>query len=251
MERKKLNKFEYNGKTYYIVHPTQKQLMKIDLEQRRAFAEAIRGGLLAEFEAKKVFAEKGIWGAEQESEIRDLQLRVATKEMELEKIEDEQIGKKLAFELVEERAKLLNLINEKTKLTAQTAEGYAAEAKNVLFAALCTIDDSNQPVFDSVEAFMQHTDHEFTAQCFGYAMLADVGLEEKDTKIKFVENEWLTKHGYMERDKTEFTKKYYAEVIEEVTGIDISASPKQEEKSVQQETKPAKRKRGRPKTKKE
>jgi hypothetical protein len=251
MDRKQLIDFEYEGKQYRILHPTQEQLMKIDLEHRRAFAEAIRCNLLAEYEAKKMFEEKGIWGEEQEAEIRDLQVEVATNEMQLGKTDDEKEGRKIAIKLVEIRSKLLTLVNEKSKLSAQTAEGYASEAKNVLFAALCTVDDNCKPVFGDVEAFMQHADHEFTARCFGYALLADVGLKEEDTNIQFTENKWLVTHGYMEEKTSEFTKKYYAEHIGEATGIDLNAPPEQEEKPAEQEEKP-KRKRGRPrKVKKE
>jgi hypothetical protein len=242
MERKVLANFEHEGTKYHIVHPTQDELMSIDLEQRRAFAQAIRSGLLAEFEAKKVLAERGIWGEEQETEIRDLQLRVATLETQLEREEDEKAGKKLAFNLIECRGKLLTLINEKNKLSTQTAEGYASEAKNVLFAALCTLNEDGSKVFKDIEAFMQHPDHQFTAVCFGHTMLADVGLTEEDAKVEFTENKWLESHGYMEKDMPEFTKKYYAEVIEETTGIDVNPPPPEKQK-------PKGRKRGRPKTK--
>lgn len=210
----KLLNFEYNGKKFAIVRPTQEDLMKIDMEHRKAFAEGVRNGLMTQFEAQKRFEKDGVWGKEDEEKMQMLQTEIVTIENEL-KDKKGPDGRKLAFQLSEKRNSLMELINHKTQLfSGQTAEGYAIENKLVTFAALCTVDKSGKRVFGSKQAFIDNEDHSFTATCYGQASMADYGMNEDDLNPEYLERKWLVENGYIDSDGN-FTKQYYNEILEE------------------------------------
>ena len=213
-KRKKLIEFEYKGKHYAIVAPTQEQLPIIDLEYRRAFSQAVREGLMTEFEAKRTFEKNGTWTEKNEKEIIELQMQIVSYELELEKIANEADGRMLSFKIMEARNKLLDLINHKSNLfSAQTVEGYANALRLSAVTYECTVDDKNERVFDNREAFCSCQDIEFAELCYSKAMLVDVGMSDEDINIKFMERAWLEKHGYMNDDST-FTQKYYDELMD-------------------------------------
>jgi len=210
----KLINFDYNGKKFSIVRPTQEDLMKIDMEHRKAFAEGVRNGLMTQFEAQKRFEKDGVWGSEDEEKMQMLQTEIVTIESELQKAKGAD-GRKMAFQLAEKRNALMELINHKTQLfSGQTAEGYAIENKTVMFAALCTVDKGGRRVFGDKKTFLDHEDHSFTATCYGKASLADYGMSEEDLNPEYLERKWLVDNGYVEKDGS-FTKQYYDEILEE------------------------------------
>jgi len=210
----KLINFEYKKEKFAIVRPTQDDLMKIDMEYRRAFSDGIRCGLMTQFEAKKRFKKDGVWDDSDEECLQNLQMGIITAENKLKEKTGAE-GRKIAFEITEKRNELLELINDKTKLfSSQTAEGYAMENKTVMFASLCTIDNSGRRVFGNKEKFLAHNDHEFTATCFGQASLADYGMTEKDLNPEYAERKWLTDNEYIDDDGN-FTEKYYNEILQE------------------------------------
>ncbi|RKY43068.1 MAG: hypothetical protein DRP85_00805 [Candidatus Makaraimicrobium thalassicum] len=223
---KKLIEFTYEGKKYFILNPTQDQLLRIDLEYRRAFAEAVRNGIMTELEAKQIFEKTGVWGDEQEQKVRELQVQIVTAELELEKEEDEKKGKELAFKIMQLRNKLLDLITHKTRLfSSQTAEGYADEARTIQFAVECTVDENNQRIFNSRADFVNHPDTTFTATCYGYALLANAGLKEEDTRPDFAERRWLREHGYL-NNEDDLTDKYYKEIVADAIGTEAKEAKK-------------------------
>jgi hypothetical protein len=217
MAHKKLIEFEHEGKKYYVAAPTQEELLELDMAYRRAFSRAVREGLMTEFEAKRVFDRNGTWTQEHEEEIHRLQMAVVTMELELDKIEPDQKdgadGRKLCFDIMETRSKLLDLINHKTRLfSQQTAEGYADAVRVTSLTQLCTRDEAGERVFATPSAFSQRSDDAFAATCYSKAMLASAGLKEKDLEMQIPERTWLEENGYINTAGM-FTQKYYEEII--------------------------------------
>lgn len=225
----KLINFDYKKEKFAIVRPTQNELMKIDMEYRRAFSDGIRCGLMTQFEAKKRFKKDGVWGDEEESNLQSLQMDIVTAENKLKEKSGPE-GRKIAFEITEKRNQLLELINDKTQLfSSQTAEGYAMENKTVMFASLCTVDSNGRKVFGSKEKFLAHNDHEFTATCFGQASLADYGMTEDDLNPQYSERKWLIDNEYIDGNSN-FTEKYYEEIIKENNLDDDKKTTKKKKK---------------------
>lgn len=210
----KLIEFAYKSKEYAIKRPTQEELMEIDMEYRKGFSVAVRNNIMTEFESKKRFEKDDVWGEKNEDEMRKLQLEIVNMELELEKKEGVD-GRQIAFDLMDKRNKLIELLQYKTHLfKGQTAEGYASERKTLMFAALCAVEKSGKRVFKSLQDFLDHEDHEFTANCYGQASLADYGMNEEDLNPIHIENKWLKEQGYI-KDNGQLSEKYYQETLTE------------------------------------
>ena len=232
----KLATFNFKDKDFSIARPTQEELMEIDMEYRKGFSVAIRNNIMTEFESKKRFEKDGIWGETNEDEMRQLQLEIVNMELELEK-KDGSDGRTLAFDLMDKRNKLVELLQYKTHLfKGQTAEGYANERKTLMFSALCTMKAKGGRAFKDLQEFLDHEDHEFTANCYGQASLADYGMSEEDLNPVTLENKWLKEQGYVD-DKGQLSEKYYTETLTD-GGLTVK------------EDKPAKKKTAKKKTKK-
>lgn len=242
MDRKKILQFEYEGKKYAILAPTQEQLLKMDMEFRQAFSTAVREGLMTEFEAKRVFEKNGTWTDEHDKELTALQMDIVHLEIDLEKTEDGKVGREIAFKIMDKRNKLLEMINYKSRLfSAQTVEGYAESIKIAALAYLCIIDHKDQLVFPTKEAFCANSDTELSAICYSKAMMANAGLNEEDLKVKFSERDWLNDQGYV-NEEGGFTEKYYNELVND----SLSEDKKKEEKEEKTpEKKPIKKRRAR------
>lgn len=213
MDRKKLLEFEYDGKNYAIVTPTQDELLELDMASRKAFSHAIREGLMVEFEAKRVFEKNGTWTDEHEKEIASLQMAIVTLEMRLAETNAGADGRELCFKLMEHRNRMMDMINHKARLfSAQTAEGYAEAVKTVALTWMCTVDSDNNRVFKSREDFSDCSDDAFAATCYAKAMIVAAGLQEQNLEFKMPEQEWLKANGYV-NETGAFTEAYYREVL--------------------------------------
>lgn len=214
MNRKKLLSFEYNGKNYAVVAPTQDELLELDMASRKAFSHAIREGLMVEFEAKRVFEKNGTWTDEHEKEIASLQMAIVTLEMRLAETKAGADGRELCFKLMEHRNRMMDMINHKMRLfSAQTAEGYAEAVKTVALTWMCIVDSDNNRVFKSREDFSNCEDDTFAATCYAKAMIVAAGLQEQNLEFKMPEQEWLKENGYV-NDAGAFTEAYYREVLD-------------------------------------
>jgi hypothetical protein len=242
MEAKKLLKFEHDGKNYAMMAPTHEKLLEMDLKFRQAFSEAVRIGLMTEFEAKRIFEKNGTWTSENDKELTELQMAIVHLEMELDKIEDGDAGRLLAFDIMDKRNQLLEMINYKSRLfSAQTVEGYAESIKIATLTYLCTVDEKGELVFPTREAFYDHSDTELAATCYSKAMLVNAGMTEEDLKVEFSERDWLNDKGYVNKEGS-FTEKYYEALVE-------GSMPK-DEKEAKPTKKRAKRKVAKKRTKK-
>lgn len=214
MSRKKVIEFEYEGKKFALVAPTQKDALEADMAYRRGFSRAVREGLMTEFEARSVFKKNGTWTDKQKTEKHQLQMKIVGLEMELGKIDAEgPKGRELCFEIMEARTKLLELINYETSLfSKQTAEGYGEAVRLAALAQLCTVDENGERVFPNHESYATHHDDAFAALCYTKAMIVNSGLAEEDFTRKTAERTWLEGHGYMSEDGV-FTKQYYQEIL--------------------------------------
>lgn len=214
MARKKAIEFEYEGKKFALVMPTQQDALDMDLAYRRAFSHAVREGLMPEFEAKKIFSKTGVWTKTQEEEIQQLQMKIVGMELDLDKIDSAGIkGRVLSFEIIEVRNQLLELVNHKNSLFArQTAEGYGDAIRIATLAQLCTVDENGERIFVTYETYTSWPDDTFAALCYSKAMILTSGLDEKDFDYKASERKWLEEHGYISEDGV-LQKKYYEEVL--------------------------------------
>jgi hypothetical protein len=238
MSRKRLIEFEYDGKKYAIVAPTQQEMLELDLSYRRAFSRAVREGLMTEFEAKRVFEKNGTWSGENEGEISRLQMLVVSLELDLENSGKEgPEGRELCFKIMQTRNELMELLNYKNRLfAAQTAEGHADTVRTAALTQMCTVGDEDKLVFPTRAAFAEHEDDGFSALCYSKAMLVAAGLTTDDIDLKIPERDWLEDRGYL-KDTGAFTTKYYNEVLKLEEQIKVRKKQDSESKK-----KPAKRK---------
>lgn len=147
-------------KEVFLRNPTHSDSIKIDLQYRKMFAEAVRAGLLTNAESRKVYEKNKTWREEDEKQLQNYITRIAILESiitQSEKDEEEynsEDTKEAVEKLQDLRMKSLELNARKMEMSANTAEGFAEEQKIHKFIELCLIDsDTNGKMFENEKEY--------------------------------------------------------------------------------------------------
>jgi len=146
----------------YFRKPRQRQQFEIDKEYKKAMSQSLREGLMTEIEARRIYAERGVWTKDDEDKINELSNQIAQAEIILGRYdgtEDSDTRLKnleLASEASALRSELVEKIFEKNSLFTHTAEGLANDQKTHLFIRLCCCKKS-----DSNGVLMFNKDEEY------------------------------------------------------------------------------------------
>jgi hypothetical protein len=225
-----------------VRRPTQAQLSRGELLSRAKFSEAFRAGVVLNAEAKKILAERDMWGPEQEEEVA----RMRSEIFELEAtLKDPTVSNSDGKDLVEQiRIKRIELDEFQSivqSISGGTCESVAQEEKNMFFAAECVFNKTTgQKVYKNLEEFKNRLNELSTVEAYAEATIASLEVligEDlpSDLSTRYTENMWLVERGLDSEEETETE----AEVTDEVS----EGAPVEEPESAA----PVKKKRGRKK----
>lgn len=192
-------KFDYNEKTYFIKDIDREAITEAQKVYIKTFRKAVEDGALMEKSLNKHMKEQGLWDDTKESLHKSLVKQIADCEFRLKKggIKLSE-ARDVALKLSDLRDELLDLINEKTVMRQQTAEGQAeAERFNFLISALVCDYITRKPVFKSYDDFISQSNTELAAVCAAKFANKFYGLKE-NLEDNFTEVKFLKRFGYID-----------------------------------------------------
>lgn len=212
---------EGNELLYEFRRPTQAQISKAELVARAKFSEAFRAGIVLAAEAKKLLAERGMWGDEQEAEA--LRMRGEISDLEA-KLRDPTISNEEGRELVDAiRAKRQELDEFQSiiqSISGGTCESVAQEEKNMFYAAECVFNkNTGQKVYKNLEEFKNRLNELSTVEAYAEATIASLEVligEDlpSDLSTRYAENMWMAERGLDSEEEAETVGTEVAEVEE-------------------------------------
>lgn len=134
---------------------------KCDTEYHIAFTELMQRGVLPKATLERIMNEKGIWTADQEKLLNDLQQKLAQLQISLDKAETHDKGLGLAKEMGELRNQCLRLIEVKSTVFVNSCESLADGVRRDAYIAYALVYvDSGKPVFKNYYDFLSRADEQ-------------------------------------------------------------------------------------------
>jgi len=141
-----------------VVRPTQKIETKSQIIFNKKFKELSESGAMLRPELERIIRERNLWNDDKQQEFEKLTKLILDDEMKLSKggIKKSE-GRKIALEMIKNRAKLLDLQNDKNILDQNTAESQAENEKFNYQTACCTIyaDKEDVHFFENYEDYLE------------------------------------------------------------------------------------------------
>lgn len=181
-----------------FTRPNQTLISKGDFIYREYFSKAIRSGIMTNAEANKLLKERGLWGAEQESELMDLRIKLGELEEQISGA-DRQTGISIYSEIKDLRARIAEINSIRSSIADNTAESVAAEMRTQFFASECVVyNDSGKRVFKDLTDFLCRLDEPLAIESYRQALISNfehlLGVKVPvDADNTLPEDRWLEK----------------------------------------------------------
>lgn len=184
-----------------VVRPTAEHERIATKSYVKAFSEALGDGALLRTSLETYLRRQGAWDDTKEQERRELQSKLSDYEYTLEKggIKLSE-ARRIALEMRQLRAKLLNLLTEHNRLDAFTAEGRAEAAKHDTIMSLCVIyAETNKTYFASIADYLSRSNDE-VATMSAVKMSELIHDFNMDYFANLPEHKFLLSRGFMDSD---------------------------------------------------
>ena len=159
--------FEIDGTTYAVRIPKVQDIKEANELRSRTFNEALSRGDLLRDQLESELRKRSLWNDHREMEYKTLRKEVLDGEYRLEKggIKLKQ-AKKIAVEMAEKRAKMVDLLSSRTDLDSNTCEGKADAARfNFLFSCCLVYDEDDTPYFpNKLDDYLENQDDPVAVQ---------------------------------------------------------------------------------------
>ena len=159
--------FEIDGTTYAVRIPKVQDIKEANELRSRTFNEALSRGDLLRDQLESELRKRSLWNDHREMEYQTLRKEVLDGEYRLEKggIKLKQ-AKKIAVEMAEKRAKMVDLLSSRTDLDSNTCEGKADAARfNFLFSCCLVYDEDDTPYFpNKLDDYLENQDDPVAVQ---------------------------------------------------------------------------------------
>ena len=159
--------FEIDGTTYAVRIPKVQDIKEANALRSRTFNEALSRGDLLRDQLESERRKRSLWNDHREMEYQTLRKEVLDGEYRLEKggIKLKQ-AKKIAVEMAEKRAKMVDLLSSRTDLDSNTCEGKADAARfNFLFSCCLVYDEDDTPYFpNKLDDYLENQDDPVAVQ---------------------------------------------------------------------------------------
>lgn len=192
---------EVKGETVKLAvqRPNQELLQKAKLIWNKRFTDELRGGTLLREEIDKVMKERNLFTKDQLDELIRLQKEVAEKE---KKLADggikESEGRKLAIELIDDRAAVRSLLSVRDSLDAYTAQSQADNDQFNFLVSECTVyNDSGNKYFSNVEDYTSRPPDDEIAMNAAREMAKFMYGVDEDVQKKLPEFKFLIEHKFV------------------------------------------------------
>lgn len=154
----KIFKADVDGKEreFLVRSPSLAEQREGQKVYNQAFSDAVKAKAIVRARMDDLLEEQGLWDAEKQKKLTELQQEVLESERTLAKggIPLKQ-AKDIALSMRETRGKIRELIAVKTSLDNHSAEGQADNARfNYLVSACLVYNDTKQPYFKNLEDYL-------------------------------------------------------------------------------------------------
>ena len=144
-----------NNVTIDVLRPTAAHLRTAQMEDNRAFRDALESGALLRQKLDQYMTSQGLWNEEKEKKYQEINKEILDLERRLKgggiKLKT---AKRLAIRMREKRDEFRDLISERTAMDGNTAEGQADNARfNSLLIQCLVEEETDDPLFSSLESY--------------------------------------------------------------------------------------------------
>lgn len=129
---------------------------KCDAEYHLAYTELMQKGIMPRATLERSMQEKGIWTANDEKKLRDLQGQIVKLQIELEGAETHDKGLTVAKSMGELRGQCLRLVEVKANVLSNSCESLADQIRRDAYLAYGTVyADTGKAVFKDYAEFLR------------------------------------------------------------------------------------------------
>ncbi len=176
-----------------IRKPNIDELREAQKVQTRAFHDALDNGAILRVKLDDVLESQGLWDKKKEMELKTLQAEIADLEVRLlkggMKLSE---GEKVAFEMIDKREKIKDIVSNKLIYDSRTAESMSEDARTDYLLSVCLVynNKENTPYFKDLADYLNQQDGPVAIQAYReYLMLmnnSDENPEKNLTEYKFL-----------------------------------------------------------------
>ena len=186
-------------------------LSRGDFIYREYFSKAIRSGVMTNAEALKILKDREIWGAPQEKEVVDLQIKLFDLENRLKECNKRDATSLTLYDEIKEvRRDLQQINNVRSNVLDNTAESMDAEMRTQFFASECSVyNNTGKRVFSDLKDFLARLDEQAATDCYRQALIINyekalgITLPKDLSETSLPEDEWLKDVRASEEAKAE------------------------------------------------
>lgn len=189
-----------------VKRPSLKLMDEGNIVYNKVFSQMLKAGGILRAKLHNVLREQNIWNDEKQSELDEIDKKIADFETKLSKggaIGLTKLkGREIAIQLLKERLKRLTLLSETNSLDNQTIESQAENRRFDYFVSTCTYyDDTGELCFKDLEDYLTKSNGgdpisrdaatKLAAILYGY---------DPDFQSKLPENQFLLKYKFVNKD---------------------------------------------------
>lgn len=189
--------FEFEGKSYKIIKPTNKIRRESDSIYAKAYREAIANGMYLEAEIEKILKERNLDKYSVEEQKRENEKKIEKLLNKLNATDNKKDGMEIISQIKELRRAFDEIDSARYELNAQSANLYAENKRFNFYAYACSSENGGEKIWSSYKEFEE--DESELAMKAASEIMAFIyeGTQEILRQIEKLrpENEWLEKHG--------------------------------------------------------
>lgn len=189
--------FTCDEKKAYVRMPNQKEINEGDLIYKTKYSEALRYGALSAAEANRIIQEREIWGPSDETEVRELFVKLhglGDKLMATDKFAD---AAAIIFDMERVRTDILRLNMRKNNILDNTAESYADDHRLQYYCVACSYYGDDNRIFKDVNDYLDRASEDIAKVCMT-KLIHLIANEGKDFRAEWPEFQWRMKHGLID-----------------------------------------------------
>jgi hypothetical protein len=185
-------------KKFKVVKPTFSVGNRADRIYKKAFAEALRDGILTAFQMREQIDEIEYY-SNTNKEIDTIDNRLAELEIEITEEESYEKGMMMVLEMRELRARRVLEVYKINTIYENTAESYAENIRNQYYASELTCKEDGSRVWSSFEDFQNKMTDDLAATSVQQVMLFNAKISN-NYQMDYAENQWLVKKGIINEE---------------------------------------------------
>jgi len=203
---------DYTGKgkdgaevTLHVRRPTPKQYEKARMTFNATFRKALESGAMLKQKLETYMREQNLWDDAKQSKVSEILAILTTGQVALEKggIKLNE-AKDIALKMSNARAEMIELLQERNALEANTAEGQAQNMEFNHLVSLCTVYNlDGKPYYNSLDEYLED-DSEIALK--SAQSLASLIYNTEESRLDLPENKFLVKYKFVD-EKLRFIDK--------------------------------------------